>query len=364
MRSLFKDELGEDPIVQAERMIERGQAAGAVSLLRARIEAHRGGLLAHLALVRALTVLGEAEHALDVARETARANPSVAAAAVALGRALAGSGQLPSAIAEFQRALRIDPHLEAARAELGRAWLEAGEPDRALEAFSAIAPEAVPDLGELVSRAESVRRQTRSDPGYVRHLFDQFSTDYDKRMRSELGYAAPEILRSLAALVMPRRSVLSVLDLGCGTGLSGVAFKPTAARLDGVDLSPKMIAKARARGIYNELIVGDIENQPVGGSYDLILAADTLVYLGDLEPVVAHAVQRLYPGGHFLFTVEKEDGHGFSLGTRRRWRHSVAYLRQLTEHSGFAVAGLVECVPRTEAGMPVQGLAVALEKIK
>jgi predicted TPR repeat methyltransferase len=366
MQSPFKDELDVDPIVQAERMIESGQAAGAASLLRARIGAHRGGLLAHLALVRALTAAGEEEQALELARETARLNPGVAAAAVALGKALVGAGQLPSAIAEFQRALRIDPHLEAARAELGRAWLEAGEPDRALEAFSAVAPETVSDLGELVSRAESVRQQARSDVGYVRHLFDQFSTDYDRRMRSELGYVAPEILASLAALVLPGRSALSVLDIGCGTGLSGAAFKSIAARLDGVDLSPKMIARARARGIYDTLVVGDIESEADEGapSYDLVLAADTLVYLGDLSCVMARAARRLVPGGHFLFTVEKDDGEGFSLGPKRRWRHSATFLRAEAEQAGFAVAGLLDCAPRRESGIAVQGYAVAFEKRK
>jgi predicted TPR repeat methyltransferase len=365
MRSHFKDESDEDPIDRAERLIAEGQAQSAVSLLSERIQARQGGLLVHLALVRALIAAGEVERAVEVAHEAARINPDVGAAAVAFGKALAGAGRLPTAIAEFQRALRIEPNLVAARGELGRAWLEAGEPDRAREALAAIPPEEFPDVAELVLRAEKMRTRTRSDPGYVRHLFDQFSADYDKRMRGELGYAAPENLKSLAVLVMPGRTALSILDLGCGTGLSGAVFKPMADRLDGVDLSPKMIAQARARGIYDELIVGDVESEPVcGGPYDLVLAADTLVYLGDLDRVLKHALRLLRPGGFFLFTVEKEDGEGFSLGPKRRWRHSPAYLRELSVRTGFSVAGLIECTPRREAGLPVPGLSVALDKEK
>ena len=71
--------------------------------------------------------------------------------------------------------------------------------------------------------------------------------DYDARMIGQLGYAAPQILRDLAEMVMPGREQLAILDLGCGTGLAGAVFKPLAARLDGVDLSPAMIEKARAR---------------------------------------------------------------------------------------------------------------------
>jgi predicted TPR repeat methyltransferase len=203
----------------------------------------------------------------------------------------------------------------------------------------------------------------------VRHLFDQFSGDYDNRMRGPLAYAAPEILRDLADMVMHGRTQLSILDLGCGTGLAGAAFKPLAARLDGLDLSPAMVEKARARGIYDDLMVGDIEaalgapghSSNLMVAYDLILAADTLVYLGDLAPVFRGARSRLAAEGYFLFTVEAQDGAGdFSLGPKRRWRHADAYLRATAAAAGFTVAGLVSAAPRREANLPVAGFAVAL----
>jgi predicted TPR repeat methyltransferase len=163
---------------------------------------------------------------------------------------------------------------------------------------------------------------------------------------------------------MPGRAQLSILDLGCGTGLAGAAFKPMAARLDGVDLSPAMIAKARTRGIYDELQVADLETALVapGPDYDLILAADTLVYLGDLCRVFESAHARLCRDGYFLFTVEKASGADFELGPKRRWRHSEAYLRGLAAANGFGVAGLVAAEPRHEAGQPVEGFAVALSR--
>jgi predicted TPR repeat methyltransferase len=209
-----------------------------------------------------------------------------------------------------------------------------------------------------------VRERPRSDAGYVRHLFDQFSADYDARMRGQLGYRAPEILRELAHLVMPLAQDLIVLDLGCGTGLAGEAFAPLATAIDGVDLSPAMIARARARKLYRELTVGDIESALTegGADYDLVLAADTLVYLGDLAATFEGAARRLKAGGQFLFTVESCEQADFELGPKRRWRHSEAYLRRLGEAAGLEATGIVACVPRHEAGIGVEGLAAAFAK--
>ena len=174
-----------------------------------------------------------------------------------------------------------------------------------------------------------------------------------------MAYAAPQILGDLADLVMPGRSGLRILDLGCGTGLAGVVFKSRAARLDGIDLSPAMIEKARARGIYDFLRVGDIETPPQN-TYDLILAADTLVYLGELTALFRAVAAGLAPDGYFLFTTEAKTGDGFELGPKRRWRHSDAYIREQAAAAGLAVAGLVAASPRTEANQAVPGFAVAL----
>ncbi|HEY1837923.1 MAG TPA: tetratricopeptide repeat protein [Rhizomicrobium sp.] len=352
--------MSEDPIGEAEDLIATGRARDAATLLQNLIDANRGGLLARLTLARALREAGDLSAALATARETAMLNPNVAVVVIALGEVLLASGRLPTAIAEFQRALRLDPENTDARFLLGCAWLEAGEPDKALEAFAQIENHA--GLGEKLAEAEAMRSAPRSNPRYVRHLFDQFSSDYDARMIGQLGYRAPAILRELAALVLPVQSRLRILDLGCGTGLSGAAFADMAGAIDGVDLSPAMVAKARERGVYRTLFVGDIETALHGlaDCYDLALAADTVVYLGDIAPLLAQLSRKLPAGGYFLFTVEKADGEGFELGPKRRWRHSQSYLRAAATHAGFDICGFVDCVPRSEAGVAVEGHAVAL----
>ena len=128
---------------------------------------------------------------------------------------------------------------------------------------------------------------------------------------------------------------------------------------------PRDDRESAARAIYDELVVADIctwLGQP-GRDYDLIFAADTLVYLGDLRDRFSQSVAaRLARGGHFLFTVESREGEGFELGPKRRWLHSEHYLRAEADRARLAVAGLMPCVPRKEAGLSVDGLAVALAR--
>ena len=352
--------LEHDPIEAAEALIASGRPQEAALDLRTRLKAGRGGLLARLTLIKALLAMDAVPEALEEAREAVSLNPQVAVAVLALGEALLAADLLPTAIAELQRALRLDPDLVRARELMALAWLKAGEADKALEQLGAL--ENPP--ADMIAAAQAIKTAARSDPGYVRHLFDQFSADYDQRMIGQLAYAAPQILFGLAMMIMPGRERLAILDLGCGTGLAGLAFRPLAARLDGVDLSPAMIGKARARNIYDHLEVADLETAlgARGPSYDLILAADTLVYLGDLKPVFDAARARVRADGYFLFTVEKAEGASFELGPKRRWRHSEAYLRGLAEDAGFAVAGLVAAEPRQEANKPVEGFAVALAR--
>jgi predicted TPR repeat methyltransferase len=355
-----------DPIEYARSLLAEDRAAEAVEVLRPLIESGRGGLLARLQLARALAAANDLAASLEIARETSLLFSATAAAALGLGEALLKAGLLPAAIAEIQRALRIDPALSEARYQLGLAWLEAGEPDKALQSFSAIDPQDAPaEISARITQAETMRTAPRSNPQYVRHLFDQFSADYDGRMLGQLAYSAPRILRELTDMVMPETvpHSLDILDLGCGTGLVGVEFRTLARRLDGIDLSPAMIEKARTRGIYDALEVVDIESIPLANSYDLAIAADTLVYLGDLAPLFRSLHSKLKSGGHFLFTVEAETEAEYALGPKRRWRHSEGYLRRVAGLSEFQVVGLLACSPRREADIAVAGLAVALQKM-
>lgn len=355
-----------DPIAESAELIAAGRAADVATRAAALIAAGRGGALTRYALGRSLLALSRTDEALEALREASALAPSSADIAIAMGDALAAKGALPTAIAEYQRALRLDPSATQAHLHLAVLWLDAGEPDKAeAELTSAETNGAAAELIAPIHTAIAEHRVLqRSSGGYVRHLFDQFAADYDERMRSRLGYSAPETLRDLCTLLLgPPRKSLAVLDLGCGTGLAGSVFAAFSQRLVGVDLSPGMLAKAKGLGIYDELIVADIEDLPPHlNSFDLVIAADVLVYVGDLSKTFAQIQHRLRPEGLWAFTTEKAEDGDFALGPKRRYRHSEAYLRRQAEANGFEIASLIDCVTRYDAGIPVPSLAAVLRR--
>lgn len=354
-----------DPIGEAAALIEAGRAQDVVLRCEGLMARGRGGLLTRVALGRALVALGRAREGVEVLREASHLSPSAAEVCLAFGEALAAAGALPAAISELQRAVRLAPADGRAHWQIAKLWLDAGEPGKAEEAARSAEQSggaSAAAIAGLRARTDGMRNASRSDAGYVRQLFNQFSAEYDARMLQQLGYAAPAILRQLAALLVDPAGKLDVLDLGCGTGLSGVAFHSMAKTLVGVDLSAGMLDKARSLGIYSKLVEADVERLPpeLDGPFELVIAADVLVYLGDLTGLFADVRKRLTAGGLWLFTTERGENGDFELGPKRRFRHSQDYLRRLAASQNFEVCSLIECVTRYEAGKAVESWAAAL----
>lgn len=352
----------DDILDEARALLDAGQGEAAERRLRDLVQAGDGGVRARLLWSEALCASGRAADGFEAARQTVLTHPDRADAALCCGDAALAKGDVPSALGEYERAIWLDPDLPGARAKLGAGWIAAGEPERALSALAGL--ERTADVQALESEADALLQAARCDPRYVRVLFDQFSADYDERMLNRLGYRAPQILRGLFDLLGGGRQGLAMLDLGCGTGLGAAAFADVCALIDGVDLAPAMVEKARGRGLYRQLFVGDIEShlQALDELYDLIVAADTLVYLGDLSAVFAGASARLGVGGLFLFTVERCSAEPFARSPKQRWQHSQDYVRAAAEAAGLSIAGLIEASPRAENGVPVEGFAVGLTK--
>jgi predicted TPR repeat methyltransferase len=177
-----------------------------------------------------------------------------------------------------------------------------------------------------------------------------------------LDYRAPEILHDAVEAVKGRPLRLgSVLDLGCGTGLAGVTVRPFCDWLVGVDLSPAMIAQARAKGLYDQLTAGDLTKHLVaaaGAQHHLVLAADVLVYCSDLAPVASAVSRVLTPDGLFAFTVEAYDGGGVALRDTLRYAHGRDHVRASIAAAGLRLRHMAEVSTRTENGAPVPGLVV------
>lgn len=201
--------------------------------------------------------------------------------------------------------------------------------------------------------------------GYVRALFDGYAPGFDRALTEGLGYRAPELLLNAvqAARAGERMKFGSLLDLGCGTGLAGAAFRPFCDWLVGVDLSPAMLAQARTKGLYDRLIEGEVlgflgQEAAAKGGYHLVLAADVFVYFDDLKPALIAAAQVLAPSGLIAFSVEMNDGDGVTLRETLRYAHGAAHVRVGLDAAGLKLVSLDSAATRTEKGMPVPGLIV------
>jgi predicted TPR repeat methyltransferase len=192
---------------------------------------------------------------------------------------------------------------------------------------------------------------------YVATSFDAMSGYFDRRLRAMLGYRGPEqIVERLARAHGGGAGALDICDAGCGTGLLGPLLRPYARTLTGIDLSPKMLDKARERGVYDALLTSDLvahlAAHPVG--YDVITAADVFVYVGDLAPAFAAAARALREGGLFLFTAELAEGDGYALALVGRYAHSAAYLRAAAAAADLDVISMEEEPLRSERARPVR----------
>lgn len=323
-----------------------------------------------LGLAHCLSAMGRHDEALEEFREAVALRPNDRDAVLALAEALTVAGDALAAVELLQPLGRRHEDDATVHHALGRCWLALREPAKALSALrhardAAEGDEAAP-IERLIAALEAGEGADLS-AAYVRALFDRYADRFDQDLVGKLGYAAPDLLRAAVDRVMPGAAGLRILDLGCGTGLAGVTFKPLAAHLAGVDLSPRMVEKARQRGLYDDLGVGDVveamERAP--GGWDLLVAADVLVYIGDLAPVFAAAARALPAGGRFAATVERlPDGSAeeFCLGATRRYAHAEAYVRRSAEEAGFAVRLMEPCAPRREKGVPVAGLLFVVER--
>jgi predicted TPR repeat methyltransferase len=251
--------------------------------------------------------------------------------ALAYNRGLAAEkrGDLDAAEAAYREVLRLDPE------DHGGASVR----------LAAIGRGAVPE---------------KAPDAYVATLFDQCAEQFDDILVEQLGYHVPMMLRQRLREIAPgpyRR----MLDLGCGTGLTGVSLADMAGEITGVDLAEGMLEQADERGVYAELYVGEAvaflegTDEP---AWDLVTATDVLPYLGALEGFFAGAARCLAPGGVLALSTETLPGMAddYTVGPKHRFAHAEGYLRRLMAGTGFEP---LECAPirvRFDDGAPVSGL--------
>lgn len=283
-------------------------------------------------------------------------------------RDLEAKGDLAAAADLMSQALELAPRFGAAWFALGELRDRLGQRDAAIAAFAhatAVDPEdrhgAALHLIRLGARAAAAMPD-----GYVRALFDGYAPGFDRALTQGLGYRAPELLLRAVGASGRGMKFGSVLDLGCGTGLAGAAFRPFSDWLVGVDLSPAMLSEARSKGIYDRLIEDEAVSflraeAAAKAHFHLIVAADVFMYLDDLAPVLNAAAAVLAPSAPFAFSVETHDGGGVILRDTLRYAHGAAHVRTALAAAGLDLVSLDSAATRTEKGEPVPGLIVVAQ---
>lgn len=260
----------------------------------------------------------------------------------------------------------------AALFDEGCARAEAGDRAGAAAAFRAALALDPEDRGGVALRLAAIGAAPpppKASPLYIRMLFDEHAEAFESCLVEDLGYRVPTAMRALLAARAPGPH-RTAIDLGCGTGLVGAEIAPMCERLVGVDLSPGMLRRAAVRGVYRQLVLSDAVDALVAwraarrGPVDLVLAADMLIYLGDLAPLFAAAARVIRAGGHLVVSTETRlEGHppGWDYAVEDgRYAHSERYLRERLVAAGFVLAALEVVAVRAQAGTPVPGhLALA-----
>jgi predicted TPR repeat methyltransferase len=280
-------------------------------------------------------------------------------------------GDLAAAADLLLQAIELAPRFASAWFTLGQIRDQLGEREAAITAFRN-AREADPEdrhgasLRLMVLGAQELSGMPQA---YVRTLFDQYAPKFETALVDDLGYRGPALL--FKAVLVARHAVRKpaffkrAVDLGCGTGLAASAFARGVGHFIGVDLSPRMIERARASGLYAQLEVADMVEGLRGrpdASADLILAADAMVYLSDLAPVLREVARVLATGGLLAFTVETHGGDGVILGEGLRYAHAATYVRGALSDARLALSRLEDLSARNEDNAPVPGLVVVATK--
>lgn len=210
--------------------------------------------------------------------------------------------------------------------------------------------------------AEKIPAQSPAE--YIKDTFDSYAEKFEECLVNKLGYQIPRKLFDAVAKIEQYESMsIDVIDLGCGTGLCGELFRPIARRMVGVDLSPKMLEQAQKKNAYDELMLGDVLEplRTPGAMYDLIIAADVFVYIGDLANVFNACRAALKPGGLFGFSIEALDEGDYVLGVKGRYAHSLEYIRRLANAVGLIEVGMEKTIVRHEMSKPVSGIVFVLK---
>jgi predicted TPR repeat methyltransferase len=342
---------------------------------------------------------GQHDEALSLILRAGKLMPPNAGVYTNLGNVLQARGQLEEAAAAFSTAIKLAPEDAIAHNNLGNALRFQGKTEAAIDSFNrALTIDSgytdahvnlamtYQVMGDDAHAASSYEQAVKLDPGnkpaahmlaalrgettdaapleHVERLFDGYAERFDKHLVATLGYSMPELLRSeIDRLQGADAHFHDVIDLGCGTGLVGVEFHSICDNLTGIDLSARMIDRARERNVYGSLRVGEVVTslEADQGYYDLLICADVFPYIGNVQPLFSAVSRHASNGALFAFSTELHPGEGFILHPTGRYAHSQKYLRAVAAEYNFLVITMHTGNLRKHKGQWIRGDLVVLQ---
>ncbi|MBT7944098.1 MAG: tetratricopeptide repeat protein [Alphaproteobacteria bacterium] len=347
---------------------EQGNLEDAVTSFDQAIAANPKYAEAHSNRGIALRKLGRFEDAAESYLKAIAINPGYAEAHNNLGSALRAQDKLDSAVDSFRRAIAIKPDFTEAHSNLGNTLKKLGRPDEALECYHRALDldPARDDIRHLISSISGETTDIAPEK-YICGLFDDYADRFDDHLTNDLAYKIPSLLRRAVDATPEGPETFSrALDLGCGTGMVAENFQGIVGEIDGVDLSEKMLEQADGKGVYANLYLTDVlrflempDVRPAG--YDLVLSADTFIYIGKLDGIFKATRRALADGGLFAFSVEYLEDGDYKLLPSSRYSQSEAYIRKLADDCDFTVLSCEPTDVRTENETPIPGRIFVLQ---
>lgn len=312
-----------------------------------------------------------------LARETGRADGHMIAWLLALApdhaRAWAdqafaylGRGKASAALRAAQRALTVAPAMPEGLARAARALVaetRGDEAHRLYRRYITLDPQDSHGVGRDLARVGAIETAQAMTPAFVAGVFDGYASGFDAHLTGKLNYVGPKVLAGMLR-ALSQEPVERAVDLGCGSGLSGLEMRPLAGQLIGVDLSARMLELARDRAIYDEIHHGEIVSWLASdqGGHGLAMAADVTSYLGDLGPFFFAVAGALIPGGRLAVTVHEQEHGDFGIVAGETYSHSEAYVRRIANAAGLRIERIERGAMREEKKQPLPTLFLVLKK--
>jgi predicted TPR repeat methyltransferase len=354
----LKPELAEAHNNLGNTLKELGMLEGAEASCRQAIALKPDLAEAHYNLGNTLIKLGRLDEAEASYMLAITLSPDYANGHYNLGVTLKELGRLNEAEASYVQAIALKPDFAEAHCNLGLTLKELGRLDESAASFrQAIALK--PDFGEAKHMLAALSGEiTATAPrDYVEGLFDNYADKFEISLVDNLEYKSPRVIAEMIIKDSEFDLLGSIMDLGCGTGLFGVEIKQFCEHLEGIDLSGKMLDKAKEKNVYNKLIKKDIVDYLSTESlnFDYFISTDVFVYVGDLYEVFRLIKFRNKTGGKLAFSTEDYDGDGFFLEQSGRYSHSKKYIESLCKTFGFDLRHFETQALRKEKNQYISG---------